>query len=217
MTARARHFLRRIAYDDAAVSVLEFALVLPLFMTLGMYGAEIAWLNAASLEVSQVAVSLADNASRLGQTDNSGVTPTISTTDVDSVLTGAIEEGEAISLQDNGRVILSSLEVHPVSGKQYVHWQQCKGSGKQQSAHGKADLTGSITSSLANGLAIGSGTIKSPSGGAVMVAEVWYQYRGLFGTLFVDRIVLHEQAAIIARDDRSVGPGLTGSGKNNDC
>ncbi|NLR71061.1 pilus assembly protein TadE [Novosphingobium sp. ERN07] len=211
------HFARTLLRDTDAVSVIEFALVLPLFMTLGMYGAEIAWLNAAALEVSQVAVSMADNASRIGQTDNSGVTPTVSSSDVESVLNGALEEGGTINLDENGRVILSSLEGHPVTGKQYVHWQQCKGKGKQQSKHGKPDTTGGLLTSIANGLSLGGKTIKAPSGGAVMVAEVWYEYKGLFGTLFVDKIVLHEEAAVIARDDRSLGNGMTGNDKKNQC
>jgi hypothetical protein len=50
-----------------------------------------------------------------------------------------------------------------------------------------------------------------------MVAEVWYEYKGLFGTLFIDRIMLHEEAAVIARDDRSFSPGLTGDDAGNGC
>ncbi|HQS95480.1 MAG: pilus assembly protein TadE [Novosphingobium sp. 17-62-19] len=208
--------LRSLIRNSEAVSVLEFALVLPVFMTLGMYGAEIAWLNAAALEVSQVAVSMADNASRMGQTDNSGVTPTISDADVDSVLAGALEEGSTVALEENGRVILSSLEAHPVTGKQRVHWQQCKGKSTKKSTHGKPDDTGLLPSVL-NGLVLGGKTITAPSGSAVMIAEVWYEYNGLFGTLFVDNIVIHEEAAVIARDDRSISSGLVGSGKKNDC
>lgn len=210
---KARRFLR----DTSGVSAVEFAIVLPLFMTLGMYGAEIAWMNAAAMEVSQVALALADNASRLGQTDNSGVTPTISTADVDSVLKGALEEGASIGLSDNGRVILSSLEVHPVTGKQYVHWQQCKGQGKQQSSHGKPDLTGNALSAIASGMTVGGKKLVAPNGSAVMVAEVWYRYEGLFGTMFVKPITIHEEAAIIVRDDRSLSPGMTGNSKGNSC
>lgn len=209
--------LHSIIVRRDGVSTVEFALVVPLFMILGMYGAEIAWLNAASMEASQVALALADNASRLGQTDNSGVTPTISTSDVDSVLTGALEEGSSIALADKGRVILSSLEVHPVTGKQYVHWQRCMGTGKQQSAHGKPDITGSALSRIAPGLKLGGKTITAPNKSAVMVAEVWYEYRGLFGTMFIEPITIHEEAATIVRDDRNVGPGLSGSSTKSKC
>jgi hypothetical protein len=203
--------LRSLGTGQDAVSTIEFALVVPLFMILGMYGAEIAWLNAASMEASQVALALADNASRLGQTDNSGVTPTITTGDVESVLKGALEEGSNIELGDNGRVILSSLEVHPVTGRQYLHWQQCMGNGRQNSVFGRPDLTGSALSPVASGVSLGDRRITSPNRSAVMVAEVWYEYHGLFGTMFVKPITIHEQAAVIARDDRNVGPGLSGA------
>lgn len=209
--------LRAILRNTDAVSVTEFAIVLPVFMTLGMYGAEIAWMNAAAMEVSQIAVALADNASRLGQTDNSGVTPTITGNDVNSVLSGAIQEGQNINLDSEGRVILSSLEKHPVTGSQYVHWQQCSGDLKKDSAHGKPDLTGSLLSQLASGLTIGNTRITAPSGSAVMVAEVWYTYKGLFGTLFVEPLIIHEQAAIIVRDNRNLGPGLSNPNSANDC
>ncbi|WP_343070996.1 pilus assembly protein TadE [Novosphingobium jiangmenense] len=208
---RAIRTLRALAKRQDAVSTVEFALVVPLFMILGMYGAEIAWLNAASMEASQVALALADNASRLGQTDNSGVTPTITTGDVESVLKGALEEGSNIELGDNGRVILSSLEVHPVTGKQYLHWQQCMGNGRQNSRFGKPDLTGNSLALVASGISLGNRRISSPNRSAVMVAEVWYEYHGLFGTMFVKPITIHEQAAVIARDDRNVSPGLSGA------
>ncbi|MBA4353432.1 MAG: pilus assembly protein TadE [Novosphingobium sp.] len=212
-----RRFARTLLADKAAVSITEFAIVLPVFMILGMYGAEIAWMNAAAMEASQIAVALADNASRLGQTDNSGVTPTITGSDVNSALTGAMEEGRNIDLDGEGRIILSSLEAHPVTGKQYVHWQQCMGSLKKESAHGKPDPTGSLLSKTANGLAVGKTKITAPPGSAVMVAEVWYTYRGVFGTMFVQPFVMHEQAAIIVRDNRNLGPGISNPKSSNGC
>lgn len=57
---------QKLIADCYGVSALEFALITPLFMVLGMYGAEIAWMNAAAMEASQVALALADNASRMG-------------------------------------------------------------------------------------------------------------------------------------------------------
>ncbi|MBB3861484.1 hypothetical protein GGQ88_002768 [Novosphingobium hassiacum] len=201
--------LKRLLHDARGVSVTEFAIVLPVFITLGMYGAEIAWMNSAAMEASQVAIALADNASRLGQTDNSGVTPTITGADIESVLTGATEEGATIGLAQNGRVILSSLETHSVTGKQYIHWQQCMGDLKKSSDFGKPDLTGSALSKVASGLALGKTKITAPTGSSVMVAEVWYNYKGLFGTMFVKPFVMHEQAAMIVRDNRNTGPGVS--------
>ncbi len=209
--------LRQMLRDRTAVSVTEFALVLPLFMTLGMYGVEIAWMNAAAMEVSQVAIALADNASRLGQTDNSGVTPTITGADVASVLTGSKQEGKSIGLDENGRVILSSLESHPVTGKQYIHWQQCMGNLKKNSNFGKPDVTGNALAKVASGLAMGNTKITAPAGSSVMVAEVWYTHKGLFGTMFIQPITMHEQAAMIVRDNRNVGPGLSNAQAKTSC
>lgn len=200
-----------------AVSTIEFALVLPVFIILGMYGAEIAWMNASALEASQVAIALADNASRLGQTDNSGVTPTITGPDIDSVLSGAIAEGQNIGLAGDGRVVLSSLEVHPVTGKQYLHWQQCKGSLQKNSSHGKPDLTGSALSAIASGMQIGGGKITAPANSAVMVAEVWYRHKGLFGTMFIQPITIHEEAAVIVRDNRNLTPGISNGKSETSC
>ena len=209
--------LRTLLRDSTAVSVIEFALVLPLFMTLGMYGAEIAWMNAAALEASQVAIALADNASRLGQTDNSGVTPTITGADIDSVLTGALEEGKSIDLADHGRVILSSLEAHQTTGNQYIHWQQCKGAMDKDSKHGTPDLTGSALAAIASGSKVGKSTVTAPPGSSVMIAEVWYQYQALFGTMFVKPITIYEQAAVIVRDNRNLDPGISSPKTSNAC
>lgn len=209
--------VRKLITDCSGVSAVEFALVTPLLMTLGMYGAEIAWMNAAAMEASQVALALADNASRMGQTDNSGVTPTITAGDVASVLTGALEEGANVDLEANGRVILSSLETHPITGKQYIHWQQCMGKGSQQSKHGKPDPTGSLVSTLTSGLKLNGRNLVAPSRSAVMVSEVWLTYNPLFGTLFMKPITIHEEAAIIVRDDRNVGAGLSGTNNKNKC
>ncbi|MFN3424264.1 MAG: TadE/TadG family type IV pilus assembly protein [Novosphingobium meiothermophilum] len=213
----ARRMLRRLRRDRSGVSVIEFALVLPLFVTLGMYGAEIAWMNVAAMQASQVAVALADNASRIAQTDNTSVTPTISAADVNSVLTGALLEGSDIGIDTNGRVILSSVEVHPVTGKQYIHWQQCKGPVKNKSKLGNPDPTGLLNTVVGNGVKIGKATVKAPKDTAMIVAEVWFNYNGLFGDLFVQPFMMHEQAAVIVRDNRNTTVGLVGSLTSNSC
>lgn len=205
----APHWLRKVLCDAAAISTTEFAMVLPVFMTLGMYGTEVSWMTIAEMQASQVAISLADNASRLGQTDNSGVTPTISDEAVQNILTGALLEGQTMNMEREGRVILSSLETHPTNGKQYIHWQECQGELKKSSKHGKPDATGT-TLAAASGLNIGGAKITAPAGTSVMVAEVWYEYHGLFGTLFVRPFTIYQEATIMVRDDRNTGPGLNG-------
>lgn len=197
--------LGRLASDRSGNSLIEFAVALPLLLTLGMYGIELANMASINMQVSQVAMAVADNASRLGQTDNSAITPTIYNTDIDSVMTGAMKQGNSISLQANGRVILSSLEKDTATGRQYIHWQKCRGNLGQNSAYG---ITGyGLTGTAFTGLGK-SGTISANTNSAVMFVEVYYSYKPLFGTMFVNNVKFSQEAAFIIRDDRNLAAGV---------
>lgn len=92
----------------AGVSTLEFALILPIVMSIGLYGVEIVYLNTIDMKLSEMALSLADNASRLGQTDNSAVTPTVAER-TDSFATTSVRDvtgrsGRFAGHQVDGRV-----------------------------------------------------------------------------------------------------------------
>lgn len=192
-------------------------MILPVFLTLGLYGAEVAQMTVANLQVSQIALSVADNASRLGQTDNSGVTPTITESDVDGVLYGALQQGASLGLATRGRVILSSLEKDATTGKQYIHWQRCRGSLARTSAYGNDGLLNGLVGAVITGLGGGTQKVTANSGSAVMFAEVYYQYRGMLGSMFVGTITMKREAAFIIRDDRNLTPGLTGGGSLSSC
>ncbi|MBA4355897.1 MAG: pilus assembly protein TadE, partial [Novosphingobium sp.] len=127
MIQRAGGRVRRLWPCRSGVSTLEFALIMPFVMSIGLYGVEVVYLNTIDMKLSEMALSLADNASRLGQTDNSAVTPTVTETDINEVMQGVEEQGAAIGFAQHGRVILSSLERDSASGKQYIHWQRCSG------------------------------------------------------------------------------------------
>lgn len=206
---------RRFARDTNGVSMLEFALVLPVLVTLGMYGTEIAYMSTIDMQVSQIANSVGDNASRLGQTDNSAVTPTVTQNQVKAVLEGAIEEGNRIDLEENGRIVLSSLERQSSSGRQYIHWQRCIGDLGKQSGYGRQGL--GLTGIPLQGLGKPGHLISPPNNSAVMFVEVYYEYQGLFGTMFVGNKVFKHEAAYVLRDDRNLTPGLTGSSAGIEC
>ena len=127
---------RDLKCNDSGVSIVEFALVLPVLLTLGLFGTEIARMATVNMTVSQLAVSLADNASRLGQTDNAAVAPTITENNVDAVLGGALRDGESIGLEENGRIILSSLEFDGFTDSQFIAWQRCRGDRDAESNYG---------------------------------------------------------------------------------
>jgi hypothetical protein len=210
-------FGRRLAADTSGVSLIEFAFISPVLLTLGMMGTEVAYMSTVNMQVSQIALSLADNASRLGQTDNSSVTPTVSEADIDSIMSGAIRQGASIGLGAKGRIILSSLEYDDATGKQFIHWQRCQGSYDRDSAYGDEGDRNGLGSSQITGVGQSSAQIRAAPGSAVMVAEVYYEYDSLFAGLIATAPVFRQEAVFAIRDDRNLGPGVTGSAGDSQC
>lgn len=213
---------RRLARDRDGTSTIEFALILPLLTTLGMYGAEITNMQLTRMQVSQLAISVADNASRLQQSNNSVVAPTLTEADVASVMKGADVQGTSIRLGQRGRVILSSLELDPVSGKQFIHWQRCTGGlTNRQSRYGNDSTNNGLSGTPLTGMGTGATRVTATSGVAVMFAEVYFEYRGIFGQLFVPNTVFAQEAAFMVRDARDLRPagqpGLTGTTNLSPC
>jgi Flp pilus assembly protein TadG len=202
---------------DGGAAAVEFAVSLPMMLILGLVGAEVANMTSANLAVSQIALSVADNASRLGQTDNSGVTPTVTEADVDAVLYGALQQGAPLGIATRGRIILSSLERDPVTGKQYIHWQRCRGSLVRNSAYGNDSTLNGLVGPAITGLGAGTQKAVARAGSAVMFAEVFYEFRGALGSYYLGTITMKREAAFVVRDDRNLTPGLTGGGSQSAC
>ncbi len=218
MSRRVSRPPERLIADASGATIIEFALALPLLLTLGLFGAEIATLAVTQMQVSQIALSLADNASRLGQTDNSGVTPTIRDADVDAVIDGAMRQGGAINLLDNGRVILSSVEYDSTRRRQYIHWQRCRGGLNVQSSYGNEGSRNGLIGTVLPPLGMGEQKITVTGRNAVMFVEVFYDYGGLFGDVFgMGGKRLHQEGAYLVRDDRNLIPGLTGGNSRSRC
>ncbi|MFK4004323.1 pilus assembly protein TadE [Qipengyuania sp. NPDC077563] len=183
-----------------------------------MVGFEIANLAVTKTRVSQIALSVADNASRLGQTDNTALAPTISENEVNAVLRGAEEQGKSISFAENGRVILSSLEYDDVLDRQFIHWQRCYGDKDVESAYGNDSDKNGKSGPRLNGMGEVGREVTAPSGEAVMFVEVYYEYPAVFSNSLTRDITFREEAAFIIRDDRTLTPvddpnekGLTGA------
>ena len=221
MTARCRTILcqavRLACRDEVAVSTIEFALLLPVFMVLGLTGVELAYRFTVEMQVSQTAISLADNASRLGQTDNSSVTPTVTEADIDSIISGAMRQGGSYSLAQRGRIILSSLELHEATGRQFIHWQRCRGELDRPSAYGDDDADNGLGQKTITGVGPAESQVRASAKTAVMVAEVYYEYEGLISGLAANNAVIREEAVFVIRDDRNLSPGVTGTGGQSSC
>ncbi len=215
---RIRHLSGALARCTSGVTIVEFAVAMPIVLSMSFYAIELAYLNTVDMKLSEIALSLADNASRLGQTDNSSVTPTVTRSDIAEIMMGAREQGEAIGLATKGRVILSSFEREPTTGKQYIHWQRCYGSLGRQSAYGNDSTRNGVNGAVITGM--GSGTTKvtaTSNSSAVMFVEVYYSYTGLVGDLFVSNRLIRKEGAFLVRDERNLTPGITGTGTAYTC
>lgn len=212
LLARLRQSLWKLRRDIRAFALTEFAIVAPTFVTLGMFGAEVAYMASMKMQVSQIALGVADNAARLGQSDNSGVAPTVNESDVTAVLEGAVYQGNTIDFGAHGRIILSSLEYSDSDDKQYIHWQRCAGNKNVSSKFGDDGSNNGLGTTPLTGMGSGATPITAASGSAVMFVEVSYDYQKLFPLVPIGQnTTFREEAALIIRDDRNLTPGLSGT------
>lgn len=213
ITSRLRELLR----CTSGVALIEFAYTMPLILGLGLGAVEIANMATTRLRVSQIALSLADNAARLGQTDNSGVTPTVTEADLDAVIDGAILQGEAIDLEGRGRIVISSLEWNSFRERQYIHWQRCRGDLDAESAYGDDGENNGLGDNELEGMGRGSAPLEAPPGSAIMFVEIYYDYEPVLDLPMGDAGRFIQEAGFIIRDDRNLDPGLTGGGSRSSC
>lgn len=209
---RPSSFLGSLRRNESGLALTEFALSIPIFMGLGMYGTETAYRAVAQMQVSQAALALADNGSRLGQTGSSGVQPTIQDSQIVEALVGTRLQTENLDLLENGRVILSSLEFKRIAAQgnrpqQFIRWMRCKGMRNYTSRYAAG-----INTSNSSFTGVGpTGAVEAVEGSAVMYVEIQYAYQPLFGDLFAEGVVINQEAAFTIRDDRNLANGI-----NND-
>ena len=203
--------------DQSGVSIIEFALILPLFVGLGTFGVEIANMASAKMQISQIATSVADNASRLGQTDNAAVVLPINETDVDAVMFGALQQGAGLDFEKNGRIVLSSLE-QDSRGRQFIRWQRCTGDLDRHSLYGDEKNNNGLGGKRIIGMGPSGREITAGTNQAVMFVEVYYTYQPLFGSMVTDGAEFRQEAAMLVRDDRDLdgggGDGLAGTARS---
>ena len=194
--------LRRLAANRSGVALTEFALSLPLLLAAGLGGVETANLAVTTLRVNQVAIQIADNASRIGDT-SSLEDRKIYESDINDLLLGSdIQAGQSIDLYQHGRVIVSSLEVVPgTDARQYIHWQRCKGIKNHPSSYG---AQGDGLASGLPGMGPPGEEVMAQRGEAVIFVEVSYDYQPLVAGFFNDDRVISSTSAYTVRDSRDL-------------
>lgn len=159
--------IKRLTRESSGVALIEFALSLPVILSMGLGGLELANYAIATERVSQIAMTAADNAAR--------VRSSIDEQDVNEVMAGAKFVGSKINFAQNGRIILSSLEENAGKTGQWIRWQRCAGAKSATSSFGVQDA-GKNDSSLP-GMGPTGKKITAVSGTAVMFVEVFYDYQ----------------------------------------
>lgn len=200
--------------ETSGVALIEFAIAFPTVLALGMYGIDSANLALTSLKLNQVALNLADNASRVGSMSTMAKQQ-MRIADVDDIFQAAKSQGAGIKLETNGKIVLSSLEKDS-SGVQRLHWQRCFGNkvgtaydshyGKVKNTDGDAEATSTGTANIGVAAPSGMGDVSSkvtaPSNDSgVMFVEVNYHYTPMFSWLS-SPADLRYVASFIVRDKR---------------
>ena len=197
--------LRAIARGRDGVALVEFAYSLPIMALLAFTGLELVNYVTAHLRVNQIAISLADNASRAKQ-EVVGSNPRFRELDANESIRAAQLQGGNLDLAEHGRVILSSLEVND-DGGQWIHWQRCGGALSNRSRYG--DEGTGRTGTDFGGMGIGTRNVRSEENFAIMYAEVYYDYQPLVLPNFVSGQTIYKSAAMYVRDDRDLsGKGI---------
>lgn len=213
--AALRDCARRLAQAKSGLALMEFALTLPLVLTVGGYGIELSSVALTNMRISQYALNLADTTSRLGLDAGGGVIQ-LREADVNDAFQGIRLASTALDLATNGRVTLSSLEntkqTYDTAYVQRIHWQRCFGkmSGvNYDSSYGTTKATDGTSNTAADagtvttaGMGPTGGKVSAPQDNAVMFVEINYNYKPLFGSMFVAPQVIRYTGSLLVRDNR---------------
>ena len=192
--------LRNIGCDNSAVALVEFAFAAPLVLSMGLLGTETAFYAITHMQISQIAMQVADSASRVGETDVL-TTKKVYEDDINGALVGAEKLGAKYDIYGRGRIILSSLQRNN-DGGQWIAWQRCRGAKNVRSSYGDEDEGRTGTSFP--GMGKNGNLITASSGTAVMFVEVSYTYDPITPFEFFGGTDLNYTAAFNVRDNRDL-------------
>lgn len=195
-----RAFRKALVRADRAVAATEFALLLPVFLVLGVGGVDTASYILAHMRVSQLALHVADNASRMGERGVL-VSRKVYESDINDVFIGARQEAGGLDIAGRGRIILSSLERN-AEGGQWIHWQRCTGALARASSYGTQGS--GATGTAFPGMGKAGQRITAGAGDAVMFVEVAYRYHAVSGLSPFDGKLIVYTGSYNVRDARDL-------------
>ena len=209
---RARIDARRFARNVRGAVMLEMAFAIPFLVLVGFGGLEIANLTLAHTRVSQLGLNTADNAARIAAGSNL-TQPQVREVDINEVFAGAERQAAGLNFENNGRIILSSLQRNN-DGGQTIKWQRCFGNMEVASAYG-VEGTGATGTDFPGMGPVGR-EVTAAAGTAIMFVEVTYEYEPLLFGKWLGPQTIRSTAAYNIREARDLS-GVKSPGDRADC
>lgn len=203
LRGKMRQLARRFRGDTSGVALIEFAFAGPLVLGMGMMGTDTAYLVITHLQISQVAMQVADNASRVGEQDVL-TNRKVYERDIAETLIGAEKLAGNIGIFEKGRVIVSSLQQN-ADGGQWIAWQRCRGAVNHTSSYG-VEGNGKTGTSLP-GMGVPGRYVTASPGTAVIFVEIVYDFETITPIGLFDGQRISYTAAFNVRDNRDLNGG----------
>jgi hypothetical protein len=196
---RVRTQLARLRRDTDAVALLETAFTMPTLIFAGLAGLEVSNLMITHTRVSGIALTAADNASRIASGTSVLALPQVRESDINDVFVGSQLQSGNLNIRTNGRIILSSLETN-AQGGQWIHWQRCYGLKTYPSSYG-VQGAGAVGTGFA-GMGDAGREVRAIPGTPVVFVEVFYDYQPFMFDSWIGQKRIHYTAAFSVRDSR---------------
>jgi TadE-like protein len=221
------NFFKRLRKDNSGLALVEFAVALPVFMSLTVGGFETSHYAYVHMRLNQLTIDTADGAARMGEGDVLAA-KTIDEVQINDVFAGTIRQGESIllggehqytdpgtgdvTLRGNALIILSSVE--PVEDfdeddpKYRIRWQRCIGSADYfEPEYGTVDDSDEI-----DGVGPDGRLAVPPDDGALMFVETHYYFRPVIlnGFAQLGETTITKTASMVVRDVRDYTGGEEG-------
>jgi len=198
--SRARRALQSLKSCTSGVAMVEFAFAAPIVLGMGLLGTETANFTITHMQMSQLAMQVADNASRVGETDVLTARK-VYEHDINESLIGGEKLGDPFDIYGQGRVVISSLQQNS-DGGQWIAWQRCRGAKNYVGKYGEQGKGSSGTSFA--GMGEPGKLITAASNTAVIFVEVSYTYEPITPVDFFGDTEIEYTAAFNIRDSRDL-------------
>lgn len=221
-----RKTLTRLLANNEGNIITEFAFAAPILMTLTIGGMELTNYAVTNMRIQQLALQVADNASRIGEGSLLSALR-INESNINDVFAGAeaqageldifgnyVEKvGNTSTTRGKGRIIISSLEptANPNTADTYkIGWQRCR--GNLTSYTPQYGTVGQSSGINMTGMGPAGRQVTVPDGAAIMFVEIRYRYEPLFNIGLQEKIFgsnmtyqnMDAISAMMVRDDRDI-------------